>query len=133
MILTFGRGGRLGRVLVAIGDAVYLFLVSLRGWWFVWDLTYDLKLHIPLQLLAAKGPTPNTVSLFRSSVKRLGHISPRNLFMHEQSPRYIRVQDINEERVVLEEVVGLETAAITDPKVRKEFAVVGCGGSGAQK
>lgn len=53
--------------------------------------------------------------------------------MHEQSLRYVRVQDINEERVVLEEIVGLETAAITDSEVRKEFAVVGWGGSGGQK
>lgn len=31
--------------------------------------------------------------------------------------RYIRVQYINEESVILEEVISLETAAITDPKV----------------
>lgn len=49
--------------------------------------------------------------------------------MHLYTKRYIRVQDINEERVVLEEVINLETAAVTDPKIRKKFAVVGCGGA----
>ncbi len=39
------------------------------------------------------------------------------------------MQDINEECVVLEEVISLETAAVTDPKIRKKFAVVGCGGT----
>lgn len=43
------------------------------------------------------------------------------------------MQDINEECVVLEEVISLETAAVTDPKVRKKFAVVGCGGRGRQE
>lgn len=38
------------------------------------------------------------------------------------------MQDINEECVVLEEVINLETAAVTDPKISKEFAVVSCGG-----
>jgi len=37
------------------------------------------------------------------------------------------VQDVNEERVVLEEVIDLETAAVTDPEISKKFAVVGCG------
>lgn len=37
------------------------------------------------------------------------------------------MQDVNEECVVLEEVVGLETAAVTDPEIREELAVVGCG------
>lgn len=37
------------------------------------------------------------------------------------------MQDINKECVILEEVIYLETAAVTDPKVRKKFAVVGCG------
>lgn len=36
------------------------------------------------------------------------------------------MQDINEECVVLEEVVSLEPAAVTDPKIRKKFAVVAC-------
>lgn len=36
------------------------------------------------------------------------------------------MQDINEECVVLEEVVSLEPGAVTDPKIRKKFAVVGC-------
>lgn len=36
------------------------------------------------------------------------------------------MQDINEECVVLQEVISLQTAAITDPKVSKKFAVVGC-------
>lgn len=40
--------------------------------------------------------------------------------------RYIHVQDINEECVVLEEVVSLEPAAVTDPKIRKKFVVVAC-------
>lgn len=48
LLLTFRRGRRLGGVLVAVGDAVNFFLVSLRGWSFVWGLTYYLKLHIPL-------------------------------------------------------------------------------------
>lgn len=39
------------------------------------------------------------------------------------------MQDINEERVVLEEVINLETAAVTDPKIGKKFVVVGCGGA----
>lgn len=37
------------------------------------------------------------------------------------------MQDINEKSVVLEEVVSLQTAAVSDPKVRKKFAIVGCG------
>lgn len=81
-----------------------------------------------------QGPNTHTVSLFPSSVKGIEHIgTSAHPFMHEQSLRYVRVQDINEERVVLEEIVGLETAAITDSEVRKEFAVVGWGGSGGQK
>lgn len=36
------------------------------------------------------------------------------------------MQDVDEERVVLEEVVNLQSAAVTDPEVRKKFAVVGC-------
>lgn len=32
--------------------------------------------------------------------------------------RHVRVQDVDQERVVLEEVVGLEAAAVTDSKVR---------------
>ncbi len=39
------------------------------------------------------------------------------------------MQDINKKRVVLEEVISLKAAAITDPKIRKMFAVVGCGGA----
>lgn len=38
----------------------------------------------------------------------------------------IRVQDGNEECVILKEVIGLQTAAVTDPKIPKKFAVVGC-------
>lgn len=38
---------------------------------------------------------------------------------------HIRVQKVHEERVVLEEIIGLEAAAITDPKVRQPFVVVG--------
>lgn len=37
------------------------------------------------------------------------------------------MQDINEKSVVLEEVISLQTAAVSDPKVRKKFAIVGCG------
>lgn len=37
----------------------------------------------------------------------------------------IRVKDIDEECVVLKEVISLETAAITDPKVSKKLTVVG--------
>lgn len=37
------------------------------------------------------------------------------------------MQDINEKSVVLEEVVSLQAAAVSDPKVRKKFAIVGCG------
>lgn len=37
------------------------------------------------------------------------------------------MQDINKKSVVLEEVVSLQTAAVSDPKVRKKFAIVGCG------
>ncbi len=48
LLLTFRRGGRLGGVLVAVGDAVNLILFSLRGRSFVRGLTYYLKLHIPL-------------------------------------------------------------------------------------
>lgn len=36
------------------------------------------------------------------------------------------MQDINEECVVLEEVVSLEPAAVTDSKIRKKFVVVAC-------
>lgn len=36
------------------------------------------------------------------------------------------MQDVDEERVVLKEVVGLETAAVTNPKVGEELVVVGC-------
>lgn len=39
------------------------------------------------------------------------------------------MQDIHEECVILEEVICLETAAITDPEIRKQSAVVGCGGA----
>lgn len=85
----------------------------------------------PSRAPRCQGPSTHTVSLFHSSVKGTEHIGTSAL--HEQSQRYIRVQDINEQRVVLEEVVGLETAAITNSKVRKEFAVVGCEGSGGQK
>lgn len=42
---------------------------------------------------------------------------------------YIRVQDIDEECVILEEIIDLETASIADPKISKKFAVVGCGGT----
>ena len=36
------------------------------------------------------------------------------------------MQDVDKKRVVLEEVIGLQSAAVTDPEVRKKFAVVGC-------
>ena len=36
------------------------------------------------------------------------------------------MQDIDEECVVLEEVIGLEAAAVTDAKIRQKLAVVGC-------
>lgn len=36
------------------------------------------------------------------------------------------MQHGDEECIVLEEVISLETAAITNPKVRKKFSVVGC-------
>lgn len=36
------------------------------------------------------------------------------------------MQDIDKECVVLEEVINLQSAAVTDPKVRKKFVVVGC-------
>lgn len=39
------------------------------------------------------------------------------------------MQDIDEECVVLEEVISLEAAAVTDPKIRQKFAVVGCEGT----
>ena len=46
--------------------------------------------------------------------------------MYVYAQRNIRVQNVNEERVVLQEVISLETAAVTDPKVREKLAVVGC-------
>lgn len=36
------------------------------------------------------------------------------------------MQDVDKKCVVLEEVISLETAAISDPKIREEFGVVGC-------
>lgn len=36
------------------------------------------------------------------------------------------MQEINEECVVLKEVIRLQTASVTDPKIRKKFSVVGC-------
>lgn len=40
---------------------------------------------------------------------------------------HVRVQDVDEKGVVLEKVVGLQTAAVSDPEVGEKFAVVGCG------
>ena len=37
------------------------------------------------------------------------------------------MQDVDEERVVLEEVVRLQAAAVADAKVRQKLAVVGWG------
>lgn len=36
------------------------------------------------------------------------------------------MKNVDEERVVLEEVVHLQTAAVADPEIGKKFAVVGC-------
>lgn len=35
------------------------------------------------------------------------------------------MQNVHEERVVLEEIIGLQAAAVANPKVRQEFVVVG--------
>lgn len=35
------------------------------------------------------------------------------------------MQDVDEERVVLQEVVRLQAAAVSNPKVSKKFVVVG--------
>lgn len=43
------------------------------------------------------------------------------------------MQDVHEERVVLEEVVGLQAAAVADPEVRQEFVVVGLEGKKINK
>lgn len=53
--MTFRRCGWLCCILVAVGDAVYLFLSGLRGRGFVWGLTDYLKLHVALQVLAGEG------------------------------------------------------------------------------
>lgn len=43
------------------------------------------------------------------------------------------MQDVDEERVVLEEIIGLQAAAVADPKVRQEFVVVGLEGKKTNK
>lgn len=50
-----------------------------------------------------------------------------NALARQHDRQYIRVQDVDEQRVVLEEVVDLEAAAVADSEISKTFAVVGCG------
>lgn len=122
---TFTRSGRLGRVFVAVSDAVDFFLVALRGRSFVWSLTHHLKLHVSLKLLTANKQRCKFQD-FLFALK----ISPKEKSLLEKSPqtwRHLRVQYVDEERVILEEVVSLETAAVSNPKFREEFVVVGCG------
>lgn len=111
--MTFRRCGWLCCVLVAVGDAVYLFLGGLWGRSFVWGLTDYLEFHVPLQFLAGEGARRLlTVYSEPSEV-----VSTRS---------HVRVQHVDEQSVVLEEVVSLEAAAVADPKVGEKFAVVGC-------
>lgn len=117
-IITFRRCGWLCCILVAIGDAVYLFLGNLRGRSFVWGLTDYLELHVALQVLAGEVEGEDGQRLLKGE-----HVKRRRL----DTLVHVRVQDVDEEGVVLEKVVGLQTAAVSDAEVGEKFAVVGCG------
>lgn len=49
-----GRGGLLGRRLVAVGDVVDLFLFRLRGRGFVRGLADDLELNVSFEFLTTE-------------------------------------------------------------------------------
>lgn len=116
--LTFGGRGRLGGVFVAVGDAVGFLLVARRGRGFVRGLSDHLKLHVSFQLLPADRDRGTRFRADRQSGSRR--------LDSQVSAGSVRVQDVDEESVVLEEVVRLEATAIPDPKVREIFVVVGC-------
>lgn len=116
--LTFGGCGRLGGVFVAVGNAVHFLRVALRGRGFVRGFSDHLKLHVSLQLL----PVGRNIGTPFSG----GWRTERERLNSLVSAGSVRVQDVDEESVVLQEVVRLEATAVPDPKVREIFAVVGC-------